>query len=93
MTRAIPAARVRPCATLAYGLERLRRRPELIVPGHAVPPAAWPLPRSLFARSPATALGLWTRNNLLRTRLARKMLIRSTKAGATDQAMPDYAAA
>lgn len=43
--------------------------------------------------APATALGLWTRNNLLRTRLARKIMVSSTKAGATDQAMPDYAAA
>ena len=42
--------------------------------------------------APATALGLWTRNNLLRTRLVQKMMISSTKAGATDQAMPDYAA-
>ena len=43
--------------------------------------------------APATALGLWTRNNLFRSRLVRKMLVSSTKAGATDQAMPDYAAA
>ena len=40
--------------------------------------------------APSTALGLRTRNRLFRTGLVKKMLVSSTKALATDDALPDY---